>query len=230
MTDRFSGPAPRGVKIAALLLGLLCLVGMSGLGLFYSLDREIEERVQAGEQSSRGTLLTAYPDLMWRLLMQRKFPKDYGPQAGLSRGTGSLCDFFIERDLPRAQHPWYGWLAKPFSEHLVTTYIEKQRLMLYFANDWDGPPRGLDHQAIKRFGRAPAELSPREQVILVLAATGVSEDRLVSEASQIYKGLAEICRTVSSSRRRPRYCDQLQRHPEASSVPSGSRSPSTGPE
>lgn len=230
MKDRFSGPAPRGIKVAALVLGVACLAGMSGLGLFYSLDREIEERIQAGEQSSRGTLLTAYPDLMWRLLMQRKFPKDYGPQAQLTRGKGSLCDYFIERDLPRASHPWYGWLAKPFSEHLVTTYIEKQRLMLYFANDWDGPPRGLDHQAIKRFSRPPAELKPKETITLVLLATGTEEARLDEEAQKIFDGLIEGCAKAVAARRRPGYCEQLQDGERVNSDPNGSESPSTDPE
>lgn len=225
MVDRFAGPAPRGVKVAALVLGLVCLVGMGGLGLFYSLDHEIEKEISAGEQSSRGTLFSSYPDLMWRLFMQRKFPKDYGPNPGLARGEGSLCAFFIERHLDRASKPWIGWLAKPFSEHLVTTYIEKRRLMLFFANDWDGPPRGLDHQSIKRFGKAPADLDARQVVTLVLVATGTPESKLVSETKTTYDHLVRSCQHLAASLDRPRYCEDLLRGAGSSSVPSGSESP-----
>ena len=47
MKDRFSGPAPKSIKVTALVLGVICLIGMSGLGLFFSLDAEIEDRLQS---------------------------------------------------------------------------------------------------------------------------------------------------------------------------------------
>ena len=225
MVDRFSGPVPRGIKVAALVLAAACLLGFAGLGLFYSLDHEIERDISAGEQSSRGTTFAAYPDLMWRLLMQRKFPRDYGPKPDLARGKDSLCDFFIERHLPRAASPWIGWLAKPFSEHLVTTYIEKHRLMLFFANDWDGPPRGLDHQSIARFGKAPTDLTAREVVVLVLAATGTPEATLPEATVTAYDHLVRGCEQLKASLHRPKYCDGLAPAQRPSSAPSGSGSP-----
>jgi hypothetical protein len=63
----------------------------------------------------------------------------------------------------------------------MTTYIDKKRLMLYFANDWEGPPRGLDHQSIKRFRKPPSRLQAREIIELVLVATGTTETLLNQE-------------------------------------------------
>tara|TARA_Y100001933_G_scaffold102801_1_gene103493 strand:+ start:1102 stop:1794 length:693 start_codon:yes stop_codon:yes gene_type:complete len=230
MKDRFSGPAPKSVKVIALVLGVICLIGMSGLGLFFSLDAEIEDRLQAGEQSSRGTIFTAYPDLMWRLLMQRKFPRDYGPGARLTRGEGSLCEAFIEKSLPRASSPLLGWIARPFSEHLMTTYIDKKRLMLYFANDWEGPPRGLDHQSIKRFRKPPSRLQAREIIELVLVATGTTETLLNQESDRIYRRLLTACVGMGETSRRPQYCEQMVDAADPKSVPSESEPPSTDPE
>lgn len=217
MADRFAGPAPRSIKLIALGLGMLCLLGMSGLGLFYSLDREIEEKMMAGEQSSRGSTLNAYPDLFWRQFMRRAFPADYGGRSALARGPGSMTQAFIDQEIDRANNLFLAWLARPFSEHLVTTYIEKKRLMLYFANNWPGPPRGLDHRAIARFGKPPVDLAPAEQLELVFAVTGTPEELLPHEVSSVLRALLRACESLPASRIRPAYCGEL---PEA--IKSGS--------